>query len=118
MPSTQEMKVQMKNGLSRVRANIGQKTKAALQTQILGYFCRGRIDFCQQRTILWRQIGHRSDMTLRNQQNMVGSLRIEILKGHHIIIFVHNRARYLARHDFTKYAILHTGFFYLFTGLH
>jgi len=101
------MKVQVKDGLPGVRANIGHEAIALLQIEFMGQLLGNHKDVCQNGTILRGQIRHRGDMTFWNDQKMVGSLWMDILKGHNIIILIHNIAGNLALDDLTKETILH-----------
>jgi hypothetical protein len=105
--TAEQMEVQMKDGLPGVRANVGYEAIALLQIKFMGQLLGDDKDVCQDWTILRRQFRHRRDMTLRNDQKMMGSLGIDILKGHHILILVHNIAGNLALDDLTKQTILH-----------
>src|SRR5437879_2399738 len=51
-------------------------------------------------------------MLPRYQENMVGSLWVDILKSHHIFILVDNFTRYLTLCNFAEQAVLHRRSFY------
>jgi hypothetical protein len=105
--TAKQMKVQMKDGLPGMRANIGHEAIALLQIELVGQLLSDCKNMCQNRSILRGQIGHRGNMARWNDQKMMGSLGIDILKGHHILVLVHNIAGNLALDDLTKQAILH-----------
>lgn len=103
------MKVQVKDTLPGVRANVGQETIATL---IYAHFMRqlrsSHEDFGKYRSILERQVRHGGYMTARNYQDVVWRLRVDILKRHDILVLIDNFAGYLASRNLTEKAVLHT----------
>jgi hypothetical protein len=102
--------MQVKYGLSCMRAYIGDEAVAIFQLALVGDLFSDGKDLSQDRTIVWLNVAHRGDMTRGNDQEMYGGLRMNIFKGDDMIILVHNFARYLARDNFTEEAILHQAY--------
>ncbi|MNT56498.1 hypothetical protein D3C72_1938010 [compost metagenome] len=51
-------------------------------------------------------IGQRVDMRLGNDQQVYRGLGMDIVEGHHVVVFVHLARRYLAGHDLAEDAII------------
>src|SRR5258708_16449952 len=96
LAESKQMKVQVKDTLRGVRANVGQETIATL---IYAHFMRqlrsSHEDFGKYRSILERQVRHGGYMTARNYQDVVWRLRVDILKRHDVLVLIDNFAGYL-----------------------
>src|SRR5690242_7999146 len=103
------MAVQVKDRLSGIGANVGDETIAStlFQSQLSGYFCSRSINAGEHRAIIGRQIGHRCNVAARNEQDMLGSLGVDIPKGYHILVLVYDISRYFTGHNLAEQAILH-----------
>src|SRR3989442_11315347 len=107
-PAPEQVKVQVQDTLSGIGANIGHKTVATLiQPQFMSQFCSNHEEPDQQGPILFCQIGHRSDMTPGDEQNVIRRLWIDVFKSDHIFVLVHDLTRYLTRCNFAEQAIIH-----------
>src|SRR5258708_3761199 len=100
----------MLNRLTSSWSDIRDKPIAPLwisQTQVAGDMRRGGEELAKQPTILRCQISHRGDMTSRNKEHMLGSLRIDIRERHYILVLVNEGAWNAPIGDFTEQAIFH-----------
>src|SRR5258708_38318666 len=85
--ASKQMKVQVKDTLPGVRANVGQETIATL---IYAHFMRqlpsSHEDFGKYRSILDRHVRHGGYMTARNHHNVTRRPRVDILKRHDVLV--------------------------------
>src|SRR2546425_7031237 len=103
------MKVQVKDTLPGVRANVGQETIAALiYTHFMRQLRCSHEDFGEYRSILECQVRHGGNVTARNYQNMVWRLWVDILKRHDVLVLVDGFTGYLASRNLAEKAVLHT----------
>src|SRR6266566_2945602 len=104
-PASEQVEVQVKDTLPGVGTDIGHKTVAALsEPQFISQFCGNHEQPDQQSPILFCQIGHRSDMTPGDEQDVIRRLWINVFKRDHIFVLVHDLTRYLTRCNFEEQA--------------
>src|SRR2546421_743621 len=98
------MEVQMKDRLPGIGANIGDETiaSALFQPKLSGYFCSSSINASEHGAISRCQVGHRCNVTVRNEQEMLGSLGIDIPESYHVIVLVYNISRYFTGHNLAE----------------
>src|SRR5579875_810388 len=86
----QQVKVEVKNRLARVGASICYETIAGLIDAAFDSDSLGGLEYAhQQRGLLRFEIMHRGGNVLtRNNQDVLGSLRVDILKSVNIIVLV------------------------------
>ena len=89
MTSAQQMKMEVKNGLACVRTCVDDYAKAFLRdTLFLRELGGNQKNIANYFSIVSAQIRKRGDMLARDNQNMNRRLRIDVLEGHHGVIFV------------------------------
>jgi hypothetical protein len=98
------MEVHMENALARIASGIRQEAiSALLDAQFVCNLSSGIKELEQDLLILCLKIIQRvRDMTAWNDQDMVGCLGLDILKGQHIFILIDSLAWDLARSDSTE----------------
>jgi hypothetical protein len=105
-----QVKVQMKDTLPGIRTHVCHNTVATLvKSHIVSQFRRGSEDVGEYRPIIERQIGYGRNMTSSNEQHMMRSLRVNILKCYNIFVLVDDFARYPTGCNLAEQAVfLHT----------
>lgn len=108
MPSAQKVQVEMKDGLPAVLSRICDD---AIPTPVEPLFpcdlCGCKEEASRETLILGAEIIHRTDMNPWNQENMRGSLRIEVLESDNIIVFVDDPGRDRSCRNAAEYAAGH-----------
>ncbi|HEY6409883.1 MAG TPA: hypothetical protein VIY29_20685, partial [Ktedonobacteraceae bacterium] len=102
----------MEDSLAGIRANVGDETVAALtESHFRSQFISNYKQHSQRGAVLLRQVSHGGDMSPGDEQDMMWSLRIEVLKRYDFFILVHNFTRYLSFRYFAEQAVLnnHSG---------
>ncbi len=102
------MQVQMENGLSGIATDVIDRAKAMLQIAFTRYFCRHGLAVANKLGILFCRLVNADDVLLRNNQNMGWGLRIDVLKGEGLLVFIHLPRRNPAGDDFAEKAISHS----------
>ena len=103
------MKVQVKDTLPGVRANVGQETIATLiYAYFMGQLRCSHEDFGEYRSILECQLRDGGNVTAGNYQNVVWRLRVDILKRHDVLVLIDDFTGYLTSRNLAEKAVLHT----------
>lgn len=106
-PSRQQMKMQMENRLSRIRARVCHNTIAA-QIIFLRDFARHAQAFARrQGGSVVNDFVHGREVLVWNNENVGWRLRIQIGKSRDMIRLENNVSRYFTRDNFAKDTISH-----------
>ena len=91
-------------GLSGSFAVIGNKTKIS-QVKFFGQITGGQQYFAQQFGVAVLRFRQTADVLLRNNQDMRGSLRVQILKSQYVIVFIDDLAFNGSASNVAKYTV-------------
>lgn len=106
--SAQQMVVQVKNRLTGVGAAIGNHTKPVFRNPPFLRQLRGDLKYTTRHLpILRPQIQKGLDMLARDNQNVHGRLRPDILKSHHRVVFIDDIALNLSLDNSAKETVSH-----------
>ena len=83
------MRVQMRDGLSAIRARVGDKPEAVRQAFLLGYLRSGEHQVTQQRSMRLDCVGSGCNMFLRDNKNMRRSNSMKITKRQAPLVLKH-----------------------------
>ena len=108
LPSTQEVQVQMKDSLSRVRADVVYGAKAVLQLALPRDLRRDELAIADQLRIPFGRLSNVNDMLLGDDQHVRWRLRIDVFKSEGLFVFVDFLGWYCARDDLAEKAIGHS----------
>src|SRR6266702_3370904 len=109
LASTEQVKVQMKDGLPGIWAVVRYDTVASLiQTQLMGQFRGNREDAGKQGTIFGCQVCQGVDVTPGNEQDMGGCLRVDVCECDDILVLIDDFTRYLTRCYSAEKTMIHT----------
>jgi hypothetical protein len=89
MPPTQQMQMQMIHRLPAIRARVDDDPVTAVQLLPTRNLYSRSHQVAHQRSISRHRLRSRSDVLLRNDQQMLRSLRIDIGKGDAEFILIH-----------------------------
>jgi len=89
--------MQVKNGLSGICALVDDHAVSPGEAELL----RNHLRRVKQIFVisLIRKLREARNLLARNDQNMHRSLRLDIPKGHHVVVLIHNVSRNLALDD-------------------
>ena len=91
MTPAQQMKMQMENGLTRVRSRIDDDTEATLGYALLPrQLCNHRKNLADNGLVVRLQIQNRGDMLARHNQDMDRRLRTDVPEGDDSIISINH----------------------------
>ena len=107
LPSTQQMQVQMENGLSRVRPYVVHRAKSVLQLALLGDFCGDQMGISDNLCIRLGQVIDTGNVFLGNNKDVRRRARFDVFKSEDLLIFVNFLRRYGARDDLAEEAVSH-----------
>ena len=108
MASTQEVVVDMKNGLAAVISAIRDDTKALLRDSLFSGDFIGRNEYgANQFLVGILYFVKRLHVFFGDDEDMCGSRRVDVFKCKQCVVFIHFIARDLACYDFAKDARLH-----------
>ena len=93
------------NGLAALFVAVEHGTVTCLATQLLCQFLRGVDHMANDGAILFGDVVQRGDMLLRDHQKVHWGLRVDIVKGEDLIIFVYLLGRNLAVDDLAEQTI-------------
>lgn len=114
MPTAQKMQVEVKDCLTSVLSRICHDPVPTPVEPLHPCDRRGCEEEAPRETLILRtEIIHRTHMDPRNQEYMGGSLRIEVLEGNDIIVFVDNPGRDRSCSYAAEYAVGHPRFTHL-----
>lgn len=106
MTSAQQMKMQMENGLTRVRSRIDDDTEATLGYALLPrQLCDHQKNLADNGLVVRLQIQNRSDMLARNDQDMDRCLGTDVPEGNYRLVSVNNVTLNPAFNDATEKTI-------------
>jgi hypothetical protein len=105
VPAAEQVQVQMMHGLAAFISGVHDDAISALQLLIAGNLRRRSHQVTKQRSIICHRLRLRCDVLLRNDQDVRGSLRIDIRKADRQFVFVHSVCWNRASDDFAKQAI-------------
>ena len=112
--SAEQVKMQVGDALSRIRANVGDKTVAALaDAQVARNLCRRRENSCQYRPVLCCHVRHRGDVTPWDEQDVLRRLWVDVFKGDHILVLIDYFTRYHTRCNLAEQAVLNNHIKYI-----
>ena len=105
MPAAQQMQVQMIHRLPSIIARVYNDPVTAVQLLHACDLYRRGHQLAHQRTIFRLHLRGRDNVLLRNDQQMLRSLRIDIGKADADFVFIHTVRGNRARDDLAKKAI-------------
>src|SRR6266849_10801 len=103
--AAEQMQVQMEYGLAGALAAVQNGSVPIEKIPFAGELRRYKLQFSQDRLIFGRGVGQRFEMFARTNQDVRGSLRIDVFEGKKIGIFVHNLRWDLFRRDLAEKAV-------------
>src|SRR5713101_5603696 len=103
--SGEQVEVQMKDDLSGFAPGVGHEAK--IRHAELSRESRGACDDLPQKGRIRSSVVQVLQVFLRDQEDVRGRLRIDVLKSQDPIVFVDLLGRDLARHDLAKDALAH-----------
>ena len=101
-PSTEQMEVDVVDGLAAVFAGIDDDTVAAIQFSTAGDLCRHGQQVAEQRSMFGGCLRLRSNMLFGNDEQVSGGLRTDIGKDDTEFVFVHTVRRNFTSYDFAE----------------
>lgn len=103
LSATHQMKVNMVNLLASVAVAVEYCTVAALGNAFLfGKIPRNQKHVADERRVFVTDIVHRRYGFAWHDQNVGRSYRIDVAKGHDLLVFIDEVAGYFARNNFFK----------------
>ena len=107
LPSTQQMQVQMEDCLSRVWTNVENGAEAVFQLAFAGDLCRNQLAITNQFRVSFCRLVNANDMFLGDNQHVGRRLRLNVLKGKRLFVFVNFFGRNFSRDDLAEEAVSH-----------
>lgn len=108
VPSPQDMEVKVKHRLAAVSAGIRHDSVAGLTQAFLFRYLRACDEQLSQKSlILSNAILHVHHMLLRNDQCMCRCLRIDVVEGECLVVFINDFSGNFFLNNFTKQTIAH-----------
>src|SRR5215831_4908548 len=107
LPSTQQMQVQMENGLSRVRAYVVHRAKSVLQLALPGDLGGDQMGVADNLSIRLGQVIDTGNVSFGDNQDVRGRAGLDVFKGEDLLIFVNFLRRYGAGDDLAEEAVSH-----------
>jgi hypothetical protein len=102
------MKVEVIDGLAAALETVGDQAKPRLfKTKITGQRNGNLLEPAQQDTVLGSGVEERGDVLSRDDQEVHRSLRIDVVKGHDLIVLVGQFSRNLTTGDLAEKTIVH-----------
>src|SRR5262245_43002856 len=103
LPSAEQVHVDVIDELATATAHVHPETiplrhNVPLRCQVF----RDQEELAHQRDMLLLQIVDGDDMQLRDDQDVYGCLRMNVFKGHDLVVFVHNTGRCALGDDLTE----------------
>ena len=106
--SPEHVEVHVRHGLAGIRSVVHNHAKTALPDALLTRDCpRGSGDLAKRIIVLLCCVGKAHDVTAGYHKHMHGGLGMDVAKGHHIVVLVHDVGRDLPRHYLAEQAIIH-----------
>ena len=97
----------MKNGLTRSSPIVQDRAVAVRQLALRGKFRGDKLQFAEHGRVLGGGIGQRSQMLARADEDVAGRLRLNILEGKNIRVFVYEFRGDFFFSDFAEKAVGH-----------
>lgn len=107
MAASNQMHVQMKNGLSSARTNVEHGSVAILDAALACDAGGGKMATPDQIPVFGRSFFEPSDVLFRNHEYMSGSLRVDVFKRIDGFIRVDFLGRYFAADDAAEQTVVH-----------
>jgi hypothetical protein len=97
----------MKNGLSRSRPIIKHGAIAFRELALARELCGKQLEFAQHRSVFLRRFGQRNQVLSGTDQDVGGSLRLNVFESEYFRVLVHQLRRNFLASDFAEQAIAH-----------
>ena len=107
LPTTQQMQMQMENGLARVRAYVVHRAKSVLQLALLGDLSGDQVGIANNLCVRLGQVIDTDNMFLRDNQHMCRRAGFDVFKGEDLLIFINFLRRYGSGNDLAEEAVSH-----------
>lgn len=107
LPSTQQMQVQMENGLARVRAHVVHRAKSVLQLALAGDLCRHKLAIAHQFGIGLGRLINSDNMFLGDDQDVRRRLRLDVFKRKSLFVLINFFGRNFPGDDLAEEAVSH-----------
>ncbi len=104
---SQQMHVHMKHGLSRAGADVEHSPITTLDRALPRNLCCRQMTVTDEIRVFGFRFFESSNMFLRNHQHMGGSLRVDVIEGQRVLIFVNFFGRYFPANNAAKETISH-----------
>lgn len=104
-PSSQQMQVQMIDGLPAIRPGVHHDTKSLGEILLRRQFCSGCHELAEESCVCGAGLGQRSDVFARDDQQVHGGLRTNVGERYAGFIFVELLRGNFAADDFAEYAV-------------
>ena len=93
----------MRNAFARIRSAVDDDAVTALrEIEFFRHHSRSEQQFPEQRLIGIRRLSQPPNAVLRNDEHVHRRLRIDIMKGEHVVVFVNDFRRNFAANDFLE----------------
>lgn len=100
--TSEDMDVQVKDGLSAVSACINDRAVAVFQTQLSCDDGDHLQEVSAEFSVSGGEFSEGGDRLFGNQQDVHGGLRADVVKGHAVLVFVNDAGRDFAIDDFLE----------------
>ena len=108
MPASEQMEVDMENGLSGIGSRIRHDAISRLRNTLVTRDLDARLHHPAQETgISFGKIRHRRDMPTWDHENMHRSLRIDVLERDKLVILIHGFGGNAPRDNSAEKTIAH-----------
>src|SRR5580692_2346766 len=97
--------MQMKDGLARAGTVVEDRAIAVEEVTFAGEFGGNQMQLADHRLIFVRRVVQRDKMLSRDEQNVRGCLRADVLECQELRVFVNDFGRNLLRGNFAKQAV-------------
>jgi hypothetical protein len=103
------MDVYVKDGLTGLRPNVEHGPVALLNPALPADFGRDEMKAPDKLRIFFLRFFQAADMFFRDDEDVSGRLRVDVLEGKTMLVFIYFLGRNLALHNSAKEAISHSG---------
>jgi len=94
--------VHVKHGLAALGSDVKNGTVAVFDATLAADFRGGQVEASDQFGVFGLRFFQSTDMLFRDDENVGGSLRLDVFKGERVLVFVDFLGRNLAADDFAE----------------
>lgn len=104
-PSSQQMQVQMIDGLPAIRPGVHHDTKSLGEILLRRQFCSGCHELAEENCVVGTGLRERGDVFARDDEQVHGRLRMNVGERYAGFIFIELLRGDFAANDFAEYAV-------------